>query len=68
MTKENFLVNRLIIGRGRNKSAFISLSDAKGKERIQILVAADGTPKINFLDEKGNVTYSLPEENKADKK
>jgi hypothetical protein len=58
--KGEFLVNRLAIGRGRNKSAFISLSDAKGKERIQISVTADGTPKIHFLDEKGNVTYSLP--------
>ena len=66
--KGEFLVNRLAIGKGRNKSAFISLSDAKGKERIQISVAADGTPKINFLDEKGEVIYSLPEKNKADKK
>jgi hypothetical protein len=63
-----FLVNRLAIGRGRNKSAFISLSDARGRERIQISVTADGAPKINFLDEKGKVTYSLPEDNKGDKK
>ena len=63
--KGEFLVNRLAIGKGRNKSAFISLSDAKGKERIQISVAADGTPKINFLDEKGNITYSLPEDNRT---
>jgi hypothetical protein len=62
--KGEFLVNRLIIGKGRNKSALISLRDAKGKERIQISVTADGTPKINFLDEKGAVTYSLPEGNK----
>jgi len=55
-----FLVNRLAIGKGRNKSAFISLSDAKGRERIQISVAADGTPKLNFLDETGKVVYSLP--------
>ena len=60
--KGEFLVNRLSIGRGRNKSAFISLSDAKGRERIQISVTADGVPKINFLDEKGKVTYSLPED------
>jgi hypothetical protein len=63
-----FLVNRLAIGRGRNKSAFISLSDARGRERMQISVTSDGTPKINFLNEKGKVTYSLPEENKADRK
>ncbi len=55
-----FLVNRLALGKGRSKSAFISLSDAKGRERIQISVSADGTPKINFLDEAGKVTYSLP--------
>lgn len=66
--KGEFLVNRLAIGRGRNKSAFISLSDARGRERIQISVTADGAPKINFLDEKGKVIYSLPEDNKADNK
>ena len=62
--KGEFLVRRLSMGRGRSKSAFISLSDAKGRERIQISVSADGTPRINFLDEKGAVTYTLP----ADKK
>ena len=59
--KGEFLVTRLAMGRGRSKSSFISLSDSKGKERIQISVAADGTPKIQFLDEKGQVVYSLPE-------
>ena len=59
-----FLVNRLSIGRGRNKSAIISLRDVKGRERIQISVTADGTPGINFLDEKGKVTYRLPEDKK----
>ena len=62
--KGEFLVNRLALGRGRNKSSFISLSDAKGRERIQISVTADGTPRINFLDENGKVTYRLPEDNK----
>ncbi|HKQ99584.1 MAG TPA: hypothetical protein VJT09_02860 [Pyrinomonadaceae bacterium] len=55
-----FMVNRLSVGRGRDKSAFMSLSDAKGKPRIKISVAADGNPKIDFLDEAGKVTYSLP--------
>ena len=62
------LVTRLSIGKGRDKSAFMSLSDAKGKPRIRISVAADGTPKIDFLDEGGKVTYSLPEGNKEGKK
>ena len=62
-----FLVPRLTLGRGRSKSAFISLSDAKGKERLQISVAADGTPKIQFLDDKGRVVYSLPEKSATEK-
>ena len=63
-----FLVSRLQIGKGRNKSAFISLRDVKGRERMQILVGTDGTPRINFLDETGKVTHSLPEGREADRK
>src|SRR6185295_12244202 len=62
--KGEFLVRRLSLGRGRNKLAFISLSDSKGRERIQISVSADGKPGINFLDENGKVIYRLPEEKK----
>ena len=65
--KGEFLVTRLAMGRGRSKSSFISLSDSKGKERLQISVAADGTPKIQFLDDKGRVVYSLPEKSSAEK-
>lgn len=65
--KGEFLVPRLQLGRGRSKSSFISLSDANGRERIQISVAADGTPKIQFLDDKGQVVYSLPGKPAAEK-
>ena len=64
--KGEFLVNRLVVGKGRDKSSLISMSDAKGKERLSISVTADGTPKINFYDEKGKVTYTLPEDRKKD--
>lgn len=56
--------NRLSIGRGRNKSAFINLNDGKGKTRISISVEETGNPKLNFLDENGKVIYSLPEDAK----
>jgi hypothetical protein len=62
-----FLVNRLSLGRGRNKSSFLTLNDAKGKPRIEISVEACGNPKLNFLDENGKVIYSLPEDAKAKK-
>lgn len=59
-----FLVQRLAIGKGRNKSALLALSDAKGKPRIEMSVEANGKPKLNFLDENGKVIYSLPEDAK----
>jgi len=59
--KGDFLVNRLSLGKGRDRGAFINLCDAKGKTRLRIKVAADGTPAIDFLDEAGKITYSLPE-------
>lgn len=62
-----FMVNRLLVGRGRDRAAFMSLSDARGRARIRMSVAADGTSKIEFLDEAGKVTYSLPEGNRTGK-
>jgi hypothetical protein len=61
--KGEFMTTRMSIGKGRDKSALISLNDSRGKPRIKISVAADGTPKILFLDETGKVTYSLPDRN-----
>lgn len=62
-----FMVNRLMVGKGRDKSAFMNLNDARGRPRIKISVAADGTPRIDFLDEAGKVSYSLPEAKSAGK-
>jgi hypothetical protein len=56
---------RIVVGRGRNKAAYILLSDAKGRTRIEISVDAAGNPKLNFLDENGKVTYTLPESGKT---
>lgn len=52
---------RLFIGKRRNNSTLITLSDIKGNPRINMSVAADGNPKLEFLDETGKVIYSLPE-------
>ena len=63
-----FIVNRLMVGKGRDRAAVIDLSDAKGRPRLRISVAADGTPRIAFLDESGKVTHSLPDAPGAVKK
>ena len=53
--------NRLFLGKRRDNSAMLLLSDMKGKPRIRLVVLPDGSPKLEFLDEAGVVTYSLPE-------
>jgi hypothetical protein len=60
--------NRLFLGKRRDNSTVLLMSDTKGKPRIRMQVAPDGTPKLEFLDEAGKVIYSLPEANRADKK
>lgn len=52
---------RVFVGKSRNKDAGIFLYDAKGKPRIRMAVTADGVPKLEFLDESGKATYSLPD-------
>jgi hypothetical protein len=54
-------VSRMIIGKSRDKTSLITMNDGKGKPRIKISVANDGTPNLDFLDENGKMIYSLPE-------
>jgi hypothetical protein len=53
--------HRVFIGKDSNKAAMINLSDKEGKTRIQLMVDSLGTAKLNFLDQSGNIVYSLPE-------
>jgi hypothetical protein len=62
------MTTRLFIGKSRDDDASVlRMSDIKGKTRIEMSVAPDGNPKLNFLDETGKVIYSLPEDAKAKK-
>lgn len=60
--------SRLFLGKRRDNSNELIMSDIKGRPRIKLQVAPDGTPKLEFLDEAGRVTHSLPEVSKTDKK
>jgi hypothetical protein len=53
---------RLFLGKWRDNTTAMVMSDIKGKPRIRLMVTAEGTPKLDFLDEAGTVIYSLPEE------
>jgi hypothetical protein len=52
---------RLYAGRGRNGSSLVQLADGEGRPRLQLVVDLAGIAKIEFLDEKGNVTRRIPE-------
>ena len=56
------MTERLKIGRDYDKSSVIKMKDAKGKVRIELKVEPDGNSKIDFLNEAGKVTFSLPKD------
>lgn len=58
--RDNFSPERVLIGKLRDKSATIVLSDSQGRPRIRLSVGETGNPKLEFLDESGKVTYKLP--------
>ena len=51
---------RVFVGKDEHKTAMVMLADQKGTPRIQLLVDSSGNPKLNFLDERGHITYSVP--------
>ena len=52
---------RLFLGKNRDDTSYLIMSDIKGNPRIVLSVTAEGSSKIEFWDETGEVTYSLPE-------
>lgn len=50
---------RIWIGHGDTGVASVSLSDAKGKNRIVMQVGADGTPSLTFFDAQGHAVQQL---------
>lgn len=52
--------DRLFVGRTSDGAATVSLSDGAGRPRLRMLVGIDGDPRIEFLDENGEVTHRFP--------
>jgi hypothetical protein len=53
-------VQRLFIGRDPTKSAVLNLADPNGKPRLRLVVDSLGGARIEFLDEAGKVTSTVP--------
>ena len=53
---------RLFLGKNRSDAAILEMLDLQGNSRLALMVEPNGNPKLIFMDEKGNITYSLPED------
>jgi hypothetical protein len=53
--------NRLYVGRDVAKSSVVNLFDPLGRLRLRLRVDSLGRPSMDFLDDAGRVTFSLPD-------
>ena len=51
--------HRLFVGKSRNDAAMLGILDHKGQTRLAVMVDTDGTPKILFFDENGEISRSI---------
>jgi hypothetical protein len=55
-----FSPTRVFVGKNKEREANVTLYDAKGNARINMVVDESGSPRLDFLDETGKVIESLP--------
>jgi hypothetical protein len=60
LTKDNH--KRMFMGKTSNGEVSVRMNDSGGKERIRMLIDKNDNPKLEFLNSKGEVIYSLPPE------
>lgn len=53
---------RVYVGRTRDGASQLVLSDGMGKVRLRLRVDSAGAARIQFLDDSGHVTRTIPEE------
>jgi hypothetical protein len=52
--------HRVYLGKGKEREARLTLADANGTARLNLIVDAAGNPRIEFLNDKGRVVQTLP--------
>ena len=55
-----FGATRVFLGKTRGRDATLALSDANGRERLRLVVTPDGDARVEFLNEQGRVSSTLP--------
>jgi hypothetical protein len=59
--KGELMTQRIFLGKARDNASRLTLYDIRGRARLRMQVAADGSPQLEFLDEAGKVTLRLPD-------
>jgi hypothetical protein len=67
LREAEFSPTRIFVGKDNEREAKVALYDAKGNARINMVVDAAGSPRLDFLDESGHVIHSLPGSTKGGK-
>jgi hypothetical protein len=57
--------SRIVVGRGRDESAVVSLADREGRTRLRLIVDPQGDPRIELLDAAGKIVDSMPRRDAA---
>lgn len=55
-----FGAQRVFVGKRPDRSAAITLADTRGRTRFQVVVDSAGLSRLEFLNEDGSVSFSLP--------
>jgi hypothetical protein len=53
-------VSRVFVGE-QGRTAIFEMRDTKGRERVRLVVDSTDVARLEFLDDKGQVTHRLPE-------
>jgi hypothetical protein len=62
------VAQRVFVGKNRDKAALLALFDPQSRPRVQLIVDAQGSARLEFLDEKGTVVHVLPTSGKQAEK
>ena len=55
-----FGATHVFVGKTRGRDAMLALADARGRERLRLIVTAGGDARIEFVDAQGRLTSTLP--------
>jgi hypothetical protein len=55
-----FGATRVFVGKTRGRDAMLGLSDARGRERLRLIVTADGDARVELLDAAGRTAATWP--------